>query len=167
MLHNDYLVRWPAQCVGWIQGIGIGITFYVRDFIFLKTATYSVNHADSEDIRILVQFPGNSILKFWVKFWNCVGVSFPKSTNEYIFLHWSFWYIKLNVLIWFNILICLDFRKIPWIEPNNVSVMTLIPRLEEEMFKHHMKKYQAALNGLRRGSDNGRWWLLSWFWMDF
>ena len=66
-----------------------------------KTATDSVNHADSGDINILVQFPGNSILKFWVKFWNCVVgtdmreiawvapicVSFPKSTNEYIFLH--------------------------------------------------------------------------------
>ena len=40
---------------------------------FQKTATDSVNHADSGDIKILVQFPGNSILKFWVKFWNCVG----------------------------------------------------------------------------------------------
>ena len=40
---------------------------------FKKTATDSVNHADSGDINILVQFPGNSILKFWVKFWNCVG----------------------------------------------------------------------------------------------
>ena len=29
---------------------------------FQKTATDSVNHADSGDIKILVQFPGNSIL---------------------------------------------------------------------------------------------------------
>ena len=29
--------------------------------------------------------------------------------------------------------------------------MTLIPRLEAQMFKHHMKKYQAALNGFSSG----------------
>ena len=46
---------------------------------------------------------------------------------------------------------------------HNVSVMTLIPRLEEEMFKHHMKKYQAALNCLRWVSNNGGWLLLSFF----
>ena len=32
-----------------------------------------------------------------------------------------------------------------------MSVMTLIPRLEEHMFKQHMKKYQAAVNGIRQG----------------
>ena len=35
---------------------------------------------------------------------------------------------------------------------HNVSVMTLIPKLEELMVKHHMKKYQAALNDLRSDS---------------
>ena len=42
--------------------------FMLAILSFQKTATDSVNHADSEDIKILVQFPGNSILKFWVKF---------------------------------------------------------------------------------------------------
>ena len=40
---------------------------------FQKTATDSVNHADSGYIKILVEFPGNLILKFLVKFRNCVG----------------------------------------------------------------------------------------------
>ena len=33
----------------------------------------------------------------------CVGVLFPKSPITYIFLRWSFWYIKLRVLIWFHL----------------------------------------------------------------
>jgi hypothetical protein len=48
--------------------------FFILAILTLKkTPTDSVNHADSGDINILVQFPGNSILKFWVKFLNCVG----------------------------------------------------------------------------------------------
>jgi len=35
---------------------------------FEKTGTDSVNHSDSGDVKILFEFPGNSILKFWVKF---------------------------------------------------------------------------------------------------
>ena len=33
----------------------------------------------------------------------CVGVLFPKSPIAYIFLRWSFWYLKLRVLIWFHL----------------------------------------------------------------
>ena len=33
----------------------------------------------------------------------CVDVSLSKMTNVYIFLCWSFWYIKLAVLIWFHL----------------------------------------------------------------
>ena len=42
-------------------------------FSFQKTETDSVNQADSGDTKILVQFPGNPILKFLLKFSNCVG----------------------------------------------------------------------------------------------
>ena len=37
-------------------------------FIFSKSQNDSVNHADSGDTKILVQFPGNSILKFSLQF---------------------------------------------------------------------------------------------------
>ena len=37
-------------------------------FLFQKTGTDSVNHADSGDIKVLVSFPGNSILKFFTNF---------------------------------------------------------------------------------------------------
>ena len=49
-------VNW---CLGWIPG--------------LKIATDSVYQADSRDIKILVQTPKKSILKFLFGFWNCVG----------------------------------------------------------------------------------------------
>ena len=51
-------------------------------FLFQKLATDSVNCADSGDIKLLVWFPGNSILKFSIIFENawvapkCVGVTF-------------------------------------------------------------------------------------------
>ena len=35
--------------------------------------TDSVNHADSGDIKVFVQFPGNLILKISLRFLNCVG----------------------------------------------------------------------------------------------
>ena len=47
--------------------------FMLAILTFQKTATDSVNHADSGDIKILVQFPWNSIFKLRVKFWNCMG----------------------------------------------------------------------------------------------
>ena len=37
-------------------------------FLFKKKGTDSVNHADSGDIKVLVSFPGNSILKFFTIF---------------------------------------------------------------------------------------------------
>ena len=42
-------------------------------FLFEKLGTDSVNYADSGDIKILVWFPGSSILKFSIIFWKCVG----------------------------------------------------------------------------------------------
>ena len=60
--------------VGWIPGLEIDRTFFhERFFLFQKIRTDSVNCADSRDTKILVQFPGNSILKFSTNFWKCVG----------------------------------------------------------------------------------------------
>ena len=42
-------------------------------FLFQKTGNDSVDNSDSGDIKILAKFPGNSILEFWLKYWNCVG----------------------------------------------------------------------------------------------
>ena len=48
-------------------------SFMWTNFLFQKRRTDSVNHADSEDIKILIQFPGKSILKNSLHFWNWVG----------------------------------------------------------------------------------------------
>ena len=37
-------------------------------FLFQKTGNDSVNYADSEYIKIFVQFPGNSIFEFLLNF---------------------------------------------------------------------------------------------------
>jgi len=43
--------------------------FFLRTiFQFQKIGTDSVNHADFEDIKFFVQFPGNSILKTSLRF---------------------------------------------------------------------------------------------------
>ena len=42
-------------------------------FLFSKIENDSENYADSKDIKIFIQFPVNSILKFLPNFWNCVG----------------------------------------------------------------------------------------------
>ena len=42
---------------------------------FQKIRTDSVNCADSGDTKILVQFPGNSILESSTNFWKCVGAA--------------------------------------------------------------------------------------------
>ena len=42
-------------------------------FSFQKIGTDSVHQADFGDIKILIQFPGKSILKFLLGFWKCVG----------------------------------------------------------------------------------------------
>ena len=44
-------------------------------FLLRKIGTDSVNYADSGDIKILIQLPGNSILEFSSNFWNCVGAT--------------------------------------------------------------------------------------------
>ena len=62
-------------------------------FLFLKIGNESVNHADSGDIKIFVQFPENSILKFSKNFWNRVDgtnlrgrfwVKMPENVFNYI-----------------------------------------------------------------------------------
>ena len=56
------------------SGIRIRHNFFVwAVFLFEKLGTDSVNYADSGDIKILVWFPGSSILKFSIIFWKCVG----------------------------------------------------------------------------------------------
>ena len=42
-------------------------------FLFSKSGNESVNRADSGNIKIFLQFPGNCILKYFFKFQNCVG----------------------------------------------------------------------------------------------
>ena len=42
-------------------------------FPIQKVETNSVIYADSGDIKILIQFPGNSILKFSTNLGKCVG----------------------------------------------------------------------------------------------
>ena len=41
--------------------------------MYIKKLELIEIHADSDDIKILVQFPGNSFLKLLVIFWNRVG----------------------------------------------------------------------------------------------
>ena len=60
--------------LGWIPGLRIFITFLVRRFFLFQNITNdSVNHAESDDIKILDQFPGISILEILTKIWKCVG----------------------------------------------------------------------------------------------
>ena len=47
-------------------------------FIFQKTGNDLVSNADSGDIKIMVQFPGNPILKFFLQFSNCVGGTYMR-----------------------------------------------------------------------------------------
>ena len=99
----DQTRTFDGRCIykawlGWILGIGIGKLFYNCDFYISNDL---VSNADSGDIKIMVQFPGNPILKFFLQFSNCVGVSFSKLTNVYILLREAFWYIKSTILIWF------------------------------------------------------------------
>ena len=56
------------------SGIRIRHNFFLwLIFIYQKVVANSVSHADSGDIKVFVQFPGNSILKISLRFWNCVG----------------------------------------------------------------------------------------------
>jgi len=50
------------------------MTFFIQAiFKYLNIGSDSVNHDESGDIKFFVQFPGNSILKISLGFWNCVG----------------------------------------------------------------------------------------------
>ena len=50
------------------SGIMDGNNFFVKaNFSYLITGTDSVDNAESGDIKVFVQFRGNSILKFWPK----------------------------------------------------------------------------------------------------
>ena len=50
-------------------------------FLFENFGTDSVNYADSGDIKLLVWFPGSSILKFSIIFWKCVGCAQMRGCN--------------------------------------------------------------------------------------
>ena len=115
-LNKQHLVASPSaqrdqwRWLGWIPGFEIAITFSCERFSYFENL---------EMIQWIIPIPG--IWKFWsnslgIRFWNfgwnfgiawvapiCVGVSFPKWPNEYIFLHWSFWSIKLRVLVRFHV----------------------------------------------------------------
>ena len=55
------------------SGIKNRINFFAwAIFLIQKVWTNSVIYADSGDIKILVQFPGNSILRILHNFWKCV-----------------------------------------------------------------------------------------------
>ena len=50
-------------------------------YLFQKVVTDSVNHADSGDIKVFVQFPGNSISKILQNFWKCVGGAYMRGCS--------------------------------------------------------------------------------------
>jgi len=92
------------------SGLKIGITFLCGHFFIFKKLELI------QFIKLILE-----ISKFWSnslgnRFWNfcsdfeiawvssiCVGVLFTKSSNEFTFLRWSFWYIWWGVLIWFYV----------------------------------------------------------------
>ena len=45
----------------------------MSDSLIQKIRIDSVIHADSGDVKTLVQFSGNPILEILLNFWNCVG----------------------------------------------------------------------------------------------
>ena len=56
------------------SGIKNRHNFFLISFFLVQKIEYdSVNLSDSGNIRFLVRFPGNSILKILQNFWKCVG----------------------------------------------------------------------------------------------
>ena len=55
--------------------------FVWATFLFQKIGNDSMNRADSGDIQLLVQFPGNSIFKILQNFWKCVGGSYMRGCS--------------------------------------------------------------------------------------
>ena len=49
-----YFIILYVTLSSWIPRIGLGITFYMTDFYIWKSENGSVNHADSENIKIFV-----------------------------------------------------------------------------------------------------------------
>ena len=70
--------------------------FSGANFLYLNIGSDSMYHAESGDIKVLVQCHGNSILKTSLRFeiaWVaaiCVGVLFSKSPNVYMLLRLPF-----------------------------------------------------------------------------
>ena len=64
--HLDSLNWFSSWCFKAI----LGITFFLSDFLFRKIWFYSLNCADSGDIKSFVRFPVDSILNFLLNFWN-------------------------------------------------------------------------------------------------
>ena len=62
--------------VGWIPEL-INVTFYVSDYLIQKIGNDSVNYAYSGDVKVLVQFLENSILKILLN-WKCVGGAYMR-----------------------------------------------------------------------------------------
>ena len=68
----------------WIPGLQIGITFFLSAifFSFQKIGSDSVNHADSDDVKIFVDSLETQVLT--VKFWKLSSIIYHKmDCNEY------------------------------------------------------------------------------------
>ena len=65
LIYGPFLTEIYGHMTRLNSGIKNRNNFFVRAFFyFQKTGTDSVYQADSRDIKILVRFPGKSILKF-------------------------------------------------------------------------------------------------------
>ena len=70
--------------------------------LFPKIENDSENYADSKDIKIFIQFPVNSILKFLPNFWNCVGGTRMFENPEIPGIQPSHIKIKALLYYWFT-----------------------------------------------------------------
>ena len=75
------------------SGIKNRYNFFIHTiFLFPIIGTDSVNHAKSWDIKSLIQFPGNSILKILRQFWRLYAWAFnsqnhPERSTFYVRFH--------------------------------------------------------------------------------
>ena len=110
---SDFFLSFHHSSVGWIPGLRIAITFLFRRILDIHAVeSDSVNHADSGDIKLLVQFLGKTILKFSLRFRNCVGFVhirgyFILKTTQYVQLFILVIFINIymaqGVFIWFYV----------------------------------------------------------------
>jgi len=91
------------------SGIRNRHNFFLRPiYIFQKVLSDSVNHADSEDVKVFVRFSENTILKFFTNFWKCVGGAdtrgcfILKITQCVDLITLVILIYKLAVVIWFR-----------------------------------------------------------------